>query len=57
MFYSQARGPVIRRERPTLAITEVSKLIGEEWRGLTENQKAPYEKKAREAKIDYTLKV
>ena len=36
MIYNVTRGPVIRRENPEISITEVSKLIGEEWRNLTD---------------------
>ena len=57
MIYNVTRGPVIRRENPEISITEVSKLIGEEWRNLTDGQKAPFQKKADEAKIEYQLKV
>ncbi len=57
MLYSQHRNKTIRVERPTLRITEISKIVGEEWQKLSESQKEKFNKKAQEAKIEYDLKL
>lgn len=34
MFYSQARRPEIKEENPDMAITDIAKVLGEEWKEL-----------------------
>nr|CAB3264682.1 protein polybromo-1 [Phallusia mammillata] len=40
--------PRVRAENPDMAFGEISKIVGEEWRGLEEDKKREYEEKARE---------
>ena len=42
MFFSTFRRPVIKIERPELSMAEISKIIGEEWGKLSDEEKAPY---------------
>lgn len=36
----------MRDENPDLKVTEISKVLGERWRSMDENQRKPYNKKA-----------
>lgn len=42
MFYSQERRVTLKTEQPTLGITDASKVIGAEWKALTDDQKQKY---------------
>mmetsp|Transcript_16426 Transcript_16426/g.16359 ORF Transcript_16426/g.16359 Transcript_16426/m.16359 type:complete len:83 (+) Transcript_16426:98-346(+) len=53
MFYSQERRVTLKEEQPDLKITEQSKVIGQEWGKLTNDQKAPYAEKASQDKERY----
>lgn len=46
MFFSQERRKALKEEQPTLSITEASKVIGAEWRKLTDEEKKPYDELA-----------
>jgi len=41
-FYQQQRMPELKKEHPDKSHKEKVSLLGEEWRGLTEQQKQPY---------------
>ena len=56
LIYSNKRRPIIQGERPNLSITDISKLIGEEWGMLTASQKETYQALAVEQKLDYQIK-
>ena len=56
LIFSNKRRPIIQQERPHLAITEISKLIGEEWGILTPAQKETYQALANEEKANYQIK-
>jgi len=47
---------VLRAEHPDLQLTDLSKLIGDEWKKLSETQKAIWLEKSREQKLDYDMK-
>mmetsp|Transcript_2460 Transcript_2460/g.2886 ORF Transcript_2460/g.2886 Transcript_2460/m.2886 type:complete len:94 (-) Transcript_2460:244-525(-) len=55
IFFSNKRRPEIVVDKPELKskITEISKLIGEEWRGLDDTAKAPFFKEAEKDKQRY----
>ena len=40
-----------------MAVTEVSKKIGQEWKEMSEEQKDIWRKKQQELKVDYDLKI
>ena len=42
MRYSASRRSVIRTQNKELSMIQISKIIGEEWRGLTDDGKRPY---------------
>ena len=42
MYFSNERREAIRKEKPGTSITDCSKIIGTEWKALTEEQKQPY---------------
>ena len=43
MFYSQERRVTLKEEQPTLKITDASKVIGAEWKALSETDKQKYQ--------------
>ena len=47
----------VKRENPTLRITDLTRLISERWRDLDPQTKAYYEKKNEEAKVLYEQQV
>ena len=53
MFFSIDRRPAMQKQNPQMRIAEISKLLGETWRGMTAKDKAPYEKKAAADKALY----
>lgn len=53
MFFSQERRKTLRDEKPELKITEASVFIGSEWKKLTDTEKEPYMKMAKEDKQRY----
>ncbi|KAI4984273.1 hypothetical protein ZWY2020_051950 [Hordeum vulgare] len=50
-LYSQERRAALVAEKKT--VPEIGKITGEEWKGMTEAQKAPYEEAARKQKEAY----
>ena len=42
MFYSQERRVSLKTEQPSLSITDASKVIGAEWKALTDADKQKY---------------
>lgn len=46
MFFSQERRKTLKEEQPTVSLTDASKIIGAEWKKLTEEDKRPYEEQA-----------
>lgn len=43
MFYSQERRVSLKTEQPKLSITDASKVIGAEWKALTDQEKKKYQ--------------
>ncbi|KAJ0989316.1 hypothetical protein J5N97_007672 [Dioscorea zingiberensis] len=50
-LYSSDRRASLTEEKKNML--EIAKITGEEWRNLTEDEKAPYEEKAKEQKEEY----
>jgi hypothetical protein len=42
MYFSNERRVALREEKPGMSITDCSKVIGGEWKALTDEQKQPY---------------
>ena len=53
IFFSMAARPTISQANPDMKLTEVSKVLGEQWKCLDDKQKAKYSKMAEEDKIRY----
>ena len=53
MYFSIDRRETLKKQNPEAKITEISKLLGETWRGMSDKDKAPYEKKAATDKARY----
>lgn len=51
LIYANERRPVLREDNKS--VIEVAKLTGEEWKNLSEEQKAPYDKMAKKNKEIY----
>lgn len=56
MLYKNHRRPILRAEHPELTLTDLSKLIGEEWKKLNELQKKPWEERAKSMRLEYEIK-
>merc|ERR1719482_1168633 len=53
MFFSIEQRPAVQKKNPSLGIADISKVLGQQWRSMSDAQKAPYEKKAAVDKIRY----
>ncbi|OMJ70870.1 hypothetical protein SteCoe_31056 [Stentor coeruleus] len=53
MYFSQERRKSLKEEKPSLKITEASVLIGAEWKKLSETDKEPYQKLAKDDRDRY----
>ena len=46
MFYSTAQREAVKANNPGISFGEIGKRLGAQWRDMTADQKAPYEKQA-----------
>ena len=53
MFFSIEQRPAVQKSNKNMGIAEISKVLGAKWRGMSDAEKAPYEKKAQADKIRY----
>eukprot|EP00897_Mesotaenium_endlicherianum_P006283 jgi/Mesen1/5683/ME000288S04896 len=53
MYFSQAEREVLKQENPSMAFGDIGKAIGERWKAMSGEQKAPYENKAKADKARY----
>ena len=53
MFFSIEQRPSVQKKNPSLGIADISKVLGQQWRGMTAGQKAKYEEKAAKDKVRY----
>lgn len=53
MCYNAAVRPKIAAENPGMAVTEIAKIIGAKWNGLTDEEKVEYNQQAQEDKERY----
>ena len=56
MFYSNSQRELLVKKHPELPITGISKIIGQQWAVMSDEEKAPYQEKSRIAKISYLKK-
>jgi len=52
-FFAADKRPEIKKDDPSLGITQIAARIGEQWRGLDDDDKHPYELKAAQDKDRY----
>lgn len=57
MLLNNFRRPVLQAEHPDLSLPDLSKLIGEEWKNMFEEQKNVWKEKAKGLKLDYEMKI
>ena len=53
IFFSMAARPTISQANPDMKLTEVTKVLGKQWKCLDEKQKEKYSKMAEEDKIRF----
>ncbi|TNY24060.1 high mobility group box domain-containing protein [Rhodotorula diobovata] len=53
MHFSQDMRSVVKEENPDVTFGEIGKLLGVKWKEATENDKKPYEEKAKADKERY----
>jgi hypothetical protein len=53
MFFANDQRDKVREDNPGIKFGEVGKLLGEQWKALTEKQRSPYEAKAAADKKRY----
>ena len=53
MMFATEKRKQIQKDKPELKMTEISKLLGVEWRGLSEDEKSPFTKEAKRLKDIY----
>ena len=56
MLYSIERRPHLKKEKPDLKFGEYGKIIGQEWRAMSEKEKEPYVTQANKDKAYYLKK-
>merc|ERR1719457_447292 len=53
MMFANEKRPQHQKDYPELKMTEISKMLGEEWRSLSDDEKSPYTKEAKRLKAIY----
>lgn len=53
MFFANENRDIVRAENPGISFGQVGKMLGEKWKELSSDDKAPYEKKADDDKKRY----
>ncbi|KAJ2518120.1 Non-histone chromosomal protein 6 [Coemansia sp. RSA 2049] len=53
MFFSQANRATVREQNPTVSFGYIGKILGEQWKGLSEADKQPYVKMSDADKLRY----
>ncbi|GJP36872.1 hypothetical protein CLOM_g21338 [Closterium sp. NIES-68] len=53
MYFSQSQRDQIKKDNPGIAFGDIGKLIGEKWKKMSAEEKAPYEDKAKVDKVRY----
>lgn len=53
MFFTQDQRDKVKEENPGIAFTDVAKVLGQKWKELSAEEKAPYEEQAANDKKRY----
>jgi len=56
MLFNNFRRPVLQKDHPDFSLTDLSKLIGQEWKNLNEDQRKVWTDKFAESKLEYDVK-
>jgi hypothetical protein len=56
MLYNNHRRPILRAEHPELILPDISRLIGDEWKKLSDNQRNVWKEKANYLRHEFNLK-
>lgn len=57
LYFSQGRRQHIKEKHPEMKNTEVSRLLGEQWRNATDEERKPYIEKEREEREKYKVSI
>ena len=57
MVFSNEIRPKVKTEHPDAKVTDLAKIIGEKWRGMTYAQKKPHNDKAQKDKDRYAREI
>lgn len=57
LYFSQGKRTEIKTERPEMKNTEVSRVLGEMWRNLSEAERAPYVERERKEREVYKVAI
>jgi hypothetical protein len=53
LLFAAERRPTIKAERPDLGFGDLARAIGEEWKKMSDAEKAPFNQRAAEEKAKY----
>ncbi|CAF4775883.1 unnamed protein product, partial [Rotaria sp. Silwood1] len=56
-LFSQDERPKIKKENPSLSVSDIAKVIGERWRAISDDKKRHYEERARQEKERYDREI
>ena len=57
LYFSQGKRTEIKEERPEIKNTEVSRVLGEMWRNLSAEERAPYVERERQVRETYKIAI
>ncbi len=57
MLFRAETQPTVKAENPNIPITQIAKLVGEQWRALSDAEKAPFIAKAKALKVAFDKEV
>jgi len=55
MLFNNYRRPALREQDPSATLPALSKIIGAEWKGMSEDQKSKWDTQAKNLKLDYEI--
>ena len=57
MLYCDAKREKVRQENPNASITDISKILGEKWRAISDERRTKYQNNAKQLKAEYDAKI
>ena len=55
-LYSQAKREKVKAENPKASMGEIAKILGEKWKGISDERRANYNARAEELKKEYAAR-